>query len=330
MPIAKRTVLILGAGASQHLGYPIGEDLLFKIAGLSTDNNGMSFVYELETVGKLPRKFPFHTGTIDNFLYDIQFATEYYSSIDAYLEHNENYVSVGKWLIARELTKYEITPRVINPGWYRVLFRALFGHIPVDKPPTIARNLSIITYNYDRSLEQYLHWTIIKTFGFHSMWTTIDPGAMPRAEAAFKAIPIVHVHGLLGNYPAVRYSPKLDHRELLAISRKINIINEMQDASDGFCNNEYRRAYRLLEEADRIIFAGFGFFSDNIKRLRFFATDAARTKEIHASIWHQSKLVEERMMREAVDCGVQGSDCHFYRHTTCDDLFANHVDLTSS
>ena len=36
--ITKRTVLVLGAGASSHYGFPLGEGLRDRVCGLANDN----------------------------------------------------------------------------------------------------------------------------------------------------------------------------------------------------------------------------------------------------------------------------------------------------
>jgi hypothetical protein len=54
-----------------------------------------------------------------------------------------------------------------------------------------------------------------------------------KAAAVLSELPIVHVHGILGSYPEVPYVATSDPEELLAISRRIQIIHEIERRERG-------------------------------------------------------------------------------------------------
>lgn len=133
--------------------------------------------------------------------------------------------------------------------------------------------LSIITFNYDRSLEAFLHSAAQHRCGLDrdQAWQTV------------KKIRITHIHGILGTYPDYPYVNKSTPDELLDISKQIKIISELDAASDEFCSPEYSVAHDQLHEAERIIFLGFGFHKNNIRRFNFFKPGAIDGKSIYAT-----------------------------------------------
>jgi hypothetical protein len=258
--IERPTVLILGAGASAHLDYPLGRGLLSRLCQLRWEPD----------IDRLSNKWP--KDQITDFLTRLSRAG--YSSVDEFLEKNSEYVDLGKYLIARELKKKEDPDRLFPPhnsGWYKYLFSSLLVH---DQPEFEENNVTIVTFNYDRSLEAYLDLAL------QSRYKISDSSA----QRICGQLPILHVHGILGQYPAVSYSKSTDsENELLEISKQIQIISEIQDKTDAFCNAQFEQANRYLRQAQRIFFLGFGFNSNNIRRFQFFNKDSLERKEVRAT-----------------------------------------------
>lgn len=258
--IAKPTVLVLGAGASVHVGYPLGGDLVNDLCRQRNSDldNGLPMHWTAEAA--------------NSFLTRLSRAGHY--SIDAFLETVPDQADLGKYLIARELKRHEDIDKLFspnNPGWYQYVFNRLLENNSVSG--FSSSHLSIITFNYDRSLEAYLHEALIARFQMST----------DEASSILSQVPIVHVHGSLGNYPDIPYVSNCEADELLAISRQIQIIHEVPDPKDGFCNREFEQANELLNQAERIYFLGFGFHPDNIRRFRFFTPENTFGREIYAT-----------------------------------------------
>ena len=139
--------------------------------------------------------------------------------------------------------------------------------------------LSIITFNYDRTLEHFL-FTSLK----HSYNKSDDEIAQ-----AFSNIPIIHVHGWLGELPwqgaigkaytpifsefeTIRKNPKSTEARSVAkdislsamwSSVQINIVSE--EAQPQI--EDFTKAHELLKQAERIYFLGFGYHPTNLERL---------------------------------------------------------------
>jgi hypothetical protein len=205
--ITKPTVLILGAGASTHLGYPLGAGLIAEICkGIS---NGK--YHHPEIIADYPK------SKLDEFR--IHLSRSGYPSIDTFLEHNTDYVDLGKMLITLCLKQYEEEDRLFSPndsGWYLDLFQSLIKDTTLEYISNTP--LTIVTFNYDRSLEAFLHKSLIYRYHLNS----------DAANNILQQIKILHPHGIIGKYPDIPYKSSLDDIPLSDISKNIIIIHELK------------------------------------------------------------------------------------------------------
>jgi hypothetical protein len=244
MAILTRTTLILGAGSSVHCGFPLGMQLINDIA--RTRNPGRSL--------SLPPGW--RQDDVDAFITRLSRSGHY--SIDAFLETAPESMEIGKFLIASKLKMLEEVDRLFPPndsGWYQYLFNCLAN----DSEQSFDQNqLSVVTFNYDRSLEAYLFHALKARF-------RMEDGV---ALKELQKIPIIHVHGSLGAFPQVSYEPIENPDALLEVSKSIKIISEIRDMGESFCNDEFREAHDTINESQKVFFLGFGFHAENIRRLK--------------------------------------------------------------
>jgi len=142
--ITKPTVLVLGAGASSHVRYPLGSQLVNDIC----QNKGRSYK------GEMPPHFS--VEELDYFY--ARLSRGAYNSIDTFLGTEPVKSELGKYILARQMKSYENIDTLFRPndsGWYHYLFNRLLGNNDVSGFES--SYLSIVTFNYDRSLEVYLH-----------------------------------------------------------------------------------------------------------------------------------------------------------------------------
>ena len=122
--------------------------------------------------------------------------------------------------------------------------------------------ISFITFNYDRSLEQFLFKALKSTFN------------KPEKECAEKLskIPIVHLYGQLDPLPwqakegeDFPYLPahKIAGR-IVKARENIKLISEERDVEKS---EAFKEAYELIKKAKKIYFLGFSFDETNLKRL---------------------------------------------------------------
>jgi len=246
------TVLILGAGASKDFGFPIGKQLVRKICRLLTENKYWDIFYV--TAGQ------YSTEMVIGFRNDLKEADPL--SIDAWLEHNPKYINVGRVAIAMALLERESNSN-LRPenNWYQLLLHRL------DSPFDEFQNnkLSIITFNYDRSLEQYLFGTF--------RYTHAEKGKED-CKKKLNELRILHVYGSLGRLewqfddpkhplPHVAYGAELQPIHIFSAGESIKIIPEKIPA----LTQEFQEARELISRAKALYFLGFGYNKTNMERL---------------------------------------------------------------
>jgi hypothetical protein len=225
--IKKKTVLVLGAGASCHLGFPLGQKLIEEVYRFvhgqtqGIRNTGTS-VPALRGEPYLVEDRKDNSVLLERFLglagykkdndqeYSskdiIEFAENLHRaqppSIDFFLETNPQYSLLGKICIIFCLSRHEdqygwyylpsrfpdkLKDNYPDHGWYRYLWHRL-----VEGCKTFEdfqeNKISIITFNYDRSLEYYLMEAIKSFFDVEEL----------QAMKAVNVVKINHVYGKLG------------------------------------------------------------------------------------------------------------------------------------
>ncbi|WP_170868430.1 hypothetical protein [Desulfatibacillum alkenivorans] len=259
--ITKKTVFVLGAGASMHYGYPSGETLLREIQKIlnAPDSFAHKVINELSHYGHIE-------GDIKRFAKALGETGR--SSIDAFLEHRPEFIDIGKHFIASVLIPNEkaeplsATARNLKMGnWFQYLYNKMNSKFEEFGD----NQISFVTLNYDRSLEHFL---------FSALQADYGKGENDCAEQLDK-IPIIHVHGQLGLLPwqdkkaGRAYASGIDierkREEFQTSARAIKIIHEVENADDI---PEFIKAQRLMNEANQIYFLGFGYDPTNCKRLK--------------------------------------------------------------
>lgn len=291
------TVLILGAGSSQHCGYPFGSQLINIIC----DKN------RLDNLSDIARG-SWSGSEVREFIKVL--ARSSYSSIDAFLEDNRDFRDIGKFAIAYTLKCFEDVYNLFPPnesGWYKDLFNCLVdkGEENIDK-----NKVTIITFNYDRSLECYLHHALINRFRKSG-----DDEA-----SLLNKIRIIHLHGILGNYPEENYCKPIMHEGLLKISQGIIIIDELNDSKDQFCTNNYQIAHEALKNAERIFFLGFGFHEDNIRRFQFFTPASIEKPLVRSTTYGLPHLDRVKLIDRLRKYGFK-SEMFPTSNPTCNNFF---------
>jgi len=138
--------------------------------------------------------------------------------------------------------------------------------------------LSIITFNYDRSLENYL---------FTALKNKYPDKTDDEYAKKVQSIPVIHVHGKLGIFPWE--APKLDLKNVVPydsmsfaschglsdnngkIYRPIwfnnakNSIKVMHEGTDK--SEEFEQAHEKISKAQQLYFLGFGYHPTNLRRL---------------------------------------------------------------
>jgi len=236
--IEEETVLILGAGASKPYGFPLGYELRDKV--LEIEN------VEYERVFAILDEHYDDYNDFHDFKFDL--ANSGHSSVDSFLEEREKWLKIGKIAIAYKLLSYEsldplFPPNQPNDHWYEVLWQKLLAS---SWRQFKENKINIITFNYDRSLEQYLATVISNNFKI-------------RKGTAFRNLPIIHVHGNLGSYEDYG---KCEHEFIQKAANSIMIVHESYKSS-----KEFVKANEIIKYSKKTLFIGFGYHPQNMNKL---------------------------------------------------------------
>jgi hypothetical protein len=253
--ITKPTLFILGAGASIPYGFPSGAALRDRICE-AADNKSSGLAY---TMFK-------HSGFNVEQVYE--FATAFrnsrLASIDAFLSKRREFSDIGKLVIAALLIpnerEYEFN-LTKDDDWYFYLWNALVSNVS-DISELSHNQLQIFTFNYDRSLERYLHIAIMNTFNVGN----------DEAIVALSGFNIQHVYGSLGLYGhvddfenSVRAYLGDNSKEAIEVAAsEIRVIPEARSDDEIFV-----KAKEAFLWAKHVCFLGFGFDTLNVERLGF-------------------------------------------------------------
>lgn len=242
-----KTVLILGAGASFGYGFPVGSGLRQMILNLRDDRDASIAM----SVGQ---------QSIRQFTDAFKASQSY--SIDAFLGRRQEFVAVGKAAIAYVLLQSESKADIFNEEntdhWYQYLINKLTTDIWESFDPSW---LSIVTFNYDRSLIYYLATAIQHSYN----------KSLEEVLERLKSLEIVHVYGSLGDpFPFETKFPipfggiqEEDlHIYVREASDRLIIIPEGRDDSPTV-----EAAQQIIQAANQIGVLGFGFDPINIRRL---------------------------------------------------------------
>ena len=185
--IKSPTVFILGAGASVPFGFPVGCDLRDDIVKKLSDTTTTLFVV-LRAAG-------FDDSQITRFREALQKSGQ--PSVDVFLEQRSEFTPIGKVAIAASLIPYEDEAKLWGgaQNWYEHVWKHLGPSLMDDVAQS---QLSVITFNYDRSLEHFLYSALRNSFNI---------GTEDAARYLREVIRVVHVHGKLGELPFARARP---------------------------------------------------------------------------------------------------------------------------
>ncbi|KLI63071.1 hypothetical protein [Aurantiacibacter marinus] len=279
--IRTKTTLVVGAGASCELQFPDGRELLARIAA-GFDFQRLGGGLESEDIaamdaqiGAIAKKARVKKNDLLEAGQVIRSAARISHSIDAILEqHGDNpmVLAVGKLAIAHYILGAEAAsplgsePR--DPGdlpvrgtenWLFQLSRAIFNGVPRAKAESCFDNLSVISFNYDRSVENYLPWAMHMAFGMSL--------TEARALVAEK-LRIIHVYGVPGKLEwQTDEMPIADWGEV-APEDFPSVVEQLHTATERAEQRGFKRhVLGEVVQGKRLVFLGFGFDAMNCAML---------------------------------------------------------------
>lgn len=263
----KKTVFIVGAGASVPYGYPTATELRNDILKLK-DGIRRDYIealyslyaHEYRIMSQQHFERDFATFVTD-------FAEAGSSTIDKFLiEQTKYYQTLGKYVIAHAILSRENHSSLFSnaQNWCHYIWNYITNQNGND-PCALNPKFGFITFNYDMSLEILFQKFYRKLYA--SKIKTND------VKEFLDKLPIVHVHGCLMrksyDLPVGKYC------EMIGLNETTRAF-DISDASCGIRLIDNRmsedvaeKAYQMIDGAENVVFLGFGFDLTNVEKINF-------------------------------------------------------------
>lgn len=270
----RRTLFVVGAGASHEAELPVGAKLAESIAKrlvLREDGTGQARPTEPDLYSQLRRANPQAANELIAAYKKIREGVILSNSIDDFLHVHRNdphIVEVGKAAIVNAIVAAEAGSRLyvdhsnmynvpdykkVADTWYVKLMRVLGAGTSATDAPNALNDVSFIVFNYDRCVEHFLR------FALHHLYATSRAQA---AEIVCNAT-IIHPYGLIGTLDEVPFGGNRDRNvDYVQLSRRIKTYTEQLEESDTI-----KRMKKEVAAAECVVFLGFAFHDQNLALL---------------------------------------------------------------
>lgn len=273
-----RTTLVLGAGASCPYGFPTASELRelillrnrFKI---DQAIRRMHALGELADVADAFIQACYEASYIQSFR--DQFFLSQTASIDNFVQNRPEFDTIARHTLSAIFSHCERRD-LLDGDWYQLFRRVLLANGPDFDP----ERYSIITFNYDRSLEYFLWRAIQHTFG-------LQEGV---AYQHLQRLSIHHVYGSLGDLRDASKGevvPFADTHYLRidAAAKSLRLVPPR-------ANTDSKLIDEIMTKTEFLCFVGFGFWQENFDLVAKCVPDECG---VFASSLGLSRLITDRV-----------------------------------
>lgn len=278
--IHRKTVFVVGAGASHELGFPCGvgfREILRKKLDIRFSAGSRSHTGSDELWNALVRTRDRESlARYRQAAVQISMGLPLGTSIDNFLHthrDNEKIVWCGKLAIADSImeaerscllrhTSFNDMPAAMQQlaeGWHAQLVRVLVDDLVRElATPAAFNNVAIICFNYDRCIEQFLNNAL-------QLYLLVDE---QKAAHLLSGLEIIHPYGVVGDLPwqtsgqGVPFGDEFGSDRLHEVAKGLRTFTEsVADPHLG------RRIHELIQDADTLAFVGFAYHQQNMDLL---------------------------------------------------------------
>ncbi len=280
-------VFVIGAGASEEAGLPIGSELKEKIARLldyhmldhsESLKNGDRLILSALRLSERGRP---DVNYIDINIYlhaawKIRDAMPLAASIDNYIDQhytNKAIALCGKLAIVRAILAEEKGSNLYfdksyikssidfvdlekKGTWYIPFFQMLTKHCRVNELKERFKHITLIIFNYDRCVEHFI---------YHALRKYYDELSDTEAAELVKIINIHHTYGHVGTLPwwnlnnSMEFGAEPNAAQLLQLALGINTFSEG--------SNRRIETRTSMSKATKVVFLGFAFDESNMEEI---------------------------------------------------------------
>jgi hypothetical protein len=264
--IEKRTVFILGAGASCPYGFRTARELRRDIIDHFRVSYGNQ-VAQLQDKEWARRGFP-QMNAVEAFV--TEFNQSNTESIDLFLSRQPQFKAIGKFAILLSILRHEGKSHFGDKveksecDWYFYLYSRLARElIAKEGYGEFGQNrIAFVTFNYDRSLEHFL---------FESLLHSFEGAIAQKVKEQIDAVTISHVYGKLSPLPwqegdaskVLEYGAdnSTSFSKLPSMTQNLYVVHEER------VNPELEKVRMAISRAERIFFLGFRYARENLEAL---------------------------------------------------------------
>lgn len=297
----KRTLFIVGAGASKEFRLPLGTDLASAIARKTDfksrrydDGSHTGDPYILNAFARREQ------NKVNEFIqagYRIRDGVQLSHSIDDFLDiyASDPFVNrAGKMAIVRAVLEAEASSTLhfdmsniynkikvsqFEDTWLVKFMRTLVRGVAKENASTVFDNVSFIVFNYDRCIEHLLFYGLQQVFSF----------SREQAADILSHLEIIHPYGQVADLrtsidsKGVQYGGEGDPQlvDYYVLSDEIKTYTEKVDD-----DKELAPIHREVERAERMVFLGFGFHDQNLALIKPKAP--IKRRDIYATAYGMS------------------------------------------
>jgi hypothetical protein len=279
----RRTLFIVGAGASAEVDFPVGTQLARNI-GAKMD---IRFERGFDPVGTGDHNLYSHivhlrrqdANQFQPAAFRIRDGIAFAQSIDDFLDQHRNdpYVNLyGKAAIVQAIVEAERSSKLfinrhegvdkfdaerLADTWFVKFMYMLSRGIPRDNVADIFDQVSFIVFNYDRCIEHFLINALQRAYSIR----------FEEAVAIVGGLQIIHPYGVVGDLSQVPFGAT--RINCVALAESIKTYTEQLAAADVIAPIAAE-----MQRAECIVFLGFAYHSQNMRLLR--PTEPMATKPI--------------------------------------------------
>lgn len=311
-----KTVFVLGAGASNEVGLPVGGGLKNAIADLlkqSASDGGSGLSEKLQTT----ILFAEHKGCLGYnqlrpAMLQISAAMPLAISIDNFIDQRKSEPAIemcAKLAIALTILEAEGASELalgrsrhdsidfssVEPTWFNGVFKLLCEGCRAEDLQDRFSQVAFVVFNYDRCLEHFL---------FHALQTLYGLAAN-QAAALVNTIEIYHPYGKVGSFNWMQRDPDANIGfgveapnpvVVFNVSRQIKTFTEGTDPT----SSEIMAIRQVMRQASRVVYLGFAFHRMNLALL-YGDGNAVSSAKCYGTVFgvspSDSNVIEDELVR---------------------------------
>ena len=275
----KKTVIVVGAGASHEARLPTSTELKRSIAkyldikfdGTRQKSGDRTIAASLQTCTDINQCLP--------ACWKIRDALPQATSIDTFINSHQGNKEIelsGKLAIVRSILEAEKRSLLyikrtntndklnfdsLEETWFNVFWQRISEHCQAEGLGKRLSSIVLIVFNYDRCIEHFLYQSIQNYYGLSA----------DNAASLVNAMQIFHPYGMVGSLPWTSSSAQMefgaepDAQDLVKLAEQIKTFTEgtNPEASDIV---EIRKQ---VATADTLVFLGFAYHQQNLELLKY-------------------------------------------------------------